>query len=66
MTAIRVPVHILTGTADRIVDPNRHARPLAAALEGSRLTELEGIGHMPHHAAPDTLIEAVREAAAVA
>lgn len=65
-SAIRAPVHMLTGTADRIVDPNRHARPLAAALEGARLSELEGIGHMPHHVAPEALLEAVREAAAVA
>ena len=61
-----MPVHILTGTADRIVDPNRHRLPPACALEGSRLTELEGIGHMPLHVAPEALIEAVREAAAVA
>lgn len=66
LAAVTAPVRIVTGTADRIVDPNRHARPLAAALRDSRLTEIEGIGHMVHQAAPDSVLEAVREAAAVA
>jgi pimeloyl-ACP methyl ester carboxylesterase len=60
--AIRAPVHILTGTSDKVVDPARHARPLAAVLPDSRLTELPGIGHMLHHVAPEALIEAVEAA----
>ncbi|HEX9933352.1 MAG TPA: alpha/beta hydrolase [Allosphingosinicella sp.] len=66
LRAIRAPAHIVTGTADRVVDPDRHARPLAALLPGSRLTELEGIGHMPHHVAAGPVVEAVRDAAALA
>lgn len=64
--AVRAPIHILTGTADKIVDPNLHARPLARLLQGARLTELEGIGHMVHQVAGEAVVEAVREAAALA
>jgi pimeloyl-ACP methyl ester carboxylesterase len=63
---VRAPAHIIMGTADRVASPNRHARPLAAALEGARLTELPGIGHMVHHAAPGAVVEAVHDAAALA
>jgi pimeloyl-ACP methyl ester carboxylesterase len=59
--AIRAPVQILCGTADRVADPNRHARPLAAVLRDSALTELPGLGHMLHHAAPHALVAAVEE-----
>jgi pimeloyl-ACP methyl ester carboxylesterase len=59
---VRAPADIVTGTADRIVNPDRHARPLAAMLAESRLIELSGIGHMLHHAAPEALIEIVRQA----
>ena len=63
LSKVRAPAHILTGTADRICNPDRHARPLAALLRDSRLTELPGIGHMPHHVAPEALIEIMEEAA---
>jgi pimeloyl-ACP methyl ester carboxylesterase len=61
---IRAPVHIVTGTADRVANPDVHARPLDAMLPDSRLTELPGAGHMVHHAEPDRLIEIVEEALA--
>jgi pimeloyl-ACP methyl ester carboxylesterase len=63
---IRVPAHILTGTADQVVRPDAHARPLAALLPESRLTEVAGIGHMLHHTAPDALIQIMEESAAAA
>jgi pimeloyl-ACP methyl ester carboxylesterase len=63
---VRAPVDIVTGTADRVADPDRHARPLAAMLADSRLTELPGIGHMLHHSAQDALVDIVQEAAAAA
>lgn len=58
---VRAPVHILTGTADQVANPNLHARPLAALLPDSRLTELPGVGHMLHHAEPDILIQVMNE-----
>lgn len=64
--AIRAPVHIVTGNADRVADPNRHARPLSLLLRDTTLTELPGIGHMPHHVARDAVLAAVRESKALA
>jgi pimeloyl-ACP methyl ester carboxylesterase len=52
---------IITGTADIVVPANVHARPLAAILPRARLLLLQGIGHMPHYAAPDRVVEAVAE-----
>ena len=61
---ITLPVEILHGTADRTVYKEVHAEPLAAVLPEARLTILDGIGHMPHHAAPQEVIEAIDRAAA--
>lgn len=66
LSRVRAPTHIVTGTADRVVNPNRHARPLAALLPDSRLTELPGVGHMVHHAASDAFLEVVEQATAAA
>ena len=58
---LAVPTIVIGGTADIIVPPNVHARPLAAALPRARLVLLRGVGHMPHYAAPDRVVEAVAE-----
>jgi pimeloyl-ACP methyl ester carboxylesterase len=60
---LTMPVEILHGTADTIVPASIHAEPLARRLPDARLTLLEGIGHMPHHAAPEAVIAAIRRAA---
>ena len=61
---LNVPVEILHGTADTIVPAAVHAQPMAALLPDARLSLLDGIGHMPHHARPDQVIAAIRRAAA--
>ncbi len=61
---LALPVEVVHGTADTIVQHTVHAEPLAARLPNARLTLLEGIGHMPHHAAPDAVVAAVRRAVA--
>jgi pimeloyl-ACP methyl ester carboxylesterase len=54
--ALAMPVEALHGTADTTVPLAIHSEPLAAQVAQARLTRLEGIGHMPHHAAlPDVL-----------
>lgn len=53
------PVEIVHGAADAVVPASVHAEPLAARAPDARLTLLDGIGHMPHHVAPDTVIAAV-------
>lgn len=60
---VTMPVEILHGTADRTVYKQIHAEPLAALLPNARLTILDGIGHMLHHAAPDAVVDAVDRAA---
>ena len=40
-----------------------HASGLARDIPGARLTILEGIGHSPHHVAPDRIVAAIVEAA---
>lgn len=66
LARVRTPVHIVTGTSDRVCNPSHHARPLAAMLRDSRLTELPGVGHMVHHAAPEAVIEIVEQATEIA
>ncbi|PWS38550.1 alpha/beta hydrolase [Falsiroseomonas bella] len=57
----RIPVAILAGQEDGIVEPERHARRLHEDIPGSTLRIISGIGHMMHHAAPELVAEAVEE-----
>jgi pimeloyl-ACP methyl ester carboxylesterase len=50
---ITVPVVIITGDRDKTVSPSIHSQALAAALPHAKLIMLSGVGHMPHHVAPD-------------
>jgi len=50
---------VISGTADSVVSPRIHARAIAAALPNARLVMLDGIGHMPHYAAPDAVLAAI-------
>lgn len=59
---LQVPVEIVHGTADTIVPASVHAQPMAALLPNARLTLLDGVGHMPHHARPDVVLGAIRRA----
>lgn len=55
---MRMPVEILHGTAD-FIDADKQAVGLHAQLPGSRLTLLEGVGHMAHHVRTDALVAAL-------
>ena len=61
--SLNLPVEIVHGTADTIVPAEIHALPLARLLPGAVLTLIEGVGHMPHHAAPDDVVAAIHRAA---
>lgn len=63
---IAAPVVIITGDRDRTVSPRIHAQALAAALPHAKLILLPGIGHMPHHVAPDLVAAEVGRLAAAA
>jgi pimeloyl-ACP methyl ester carboxylesterase len=60
---LTLPVVILTGADDQIVDVDRQSRRLHRELPQSEFTALPGLGHMVHHLAPERVIEAVDRAA---
>lgn len=60
---LRSPTIIITGDRDTMVSPKINACALAATLPRAKLVFLEGIGHMPHHAAPEAVTAAIDELA---
>jgi pimeloyl-ACP methyl ester carboxylesterase len=54
-----LPVTIMAGEADGIVDPARHSGRLHDDVPGSVLRLVPGVGHMVHHAVPGLVAEAV-------
>src|SRR4051812_11227774 len=60
---LKVPVTIITGADDQVVEAGRQSRRLRAELPQSRFISLPGPGHMVHHLAPDQVIKAVEQAA---
>ncbi|WP_102959093.1 alpha/beta fold hydrolase [Mangrovicella endophytica] len=57
---LTLPVAIVAGGGDRIVDPSRQSERLHRAISGSRLSILPGVGHMLHHSEPRVLAEISR------
>jgi len=60
---LRLPIEIVHGDADRIVEVSLHGARLAAEVADARLTVLPGVGHMPHQVAPDEVCAAIDRAA---
>jgi pimeloyl-ACP methyl ester carboxylesterase len=60
---IAVPAFIIVGDRDVTVSPRIHSQALAAVLPQAKLVVLEGVGHMPHYAAPERVVEAIAEIA---
>lgn len=54
-----LPVEIVVGSEDRVLDHARQGERLARDLPDARLARLEGLGHMVHHFAPDAVTAAV-------
>lgn len=63
---LRMPVVIVAGGDDQIVDVERHAARLHHELPGSKLSLVPGQGHMVHHLAPEQIIGAVRRVSQLA
>ncbi|WP_201445574.1 alpha/beta fold hydrolase [Belnapia sp. F-4-1] len=63
---LRLPVAIVAGADDRIVDPGLHSVRLHRELPGSTLRVVRGQGHMVHHGAADTVANAVEAVASAA
>ena len=60
--SLTMPLEIVHGEADIIVPPTIHSFPLARLVPGANLTMLPGVGHMPHHAAPEEVMVAIERA----
>lgn len=56
---LKVPVVAITGDSDAIVSPMRHSATIARQAPQGRFVLLPGVGHMPHHAAPEIIVEAI-------
>lgn len=59
---LRVPVGILYGTGDRVLDHRLHGVEVATMIEGAELELIEG-GHMLPLTAPDVVAAFVRKVA---
>lgn len=57
--SISVPVAILAGDGDTVVNTGIHSRRLAETLPTVRLEVLDGVGHLPHEYSPATVRELV-------
>ncbi len=62
--ALKMPVAIIAGDKDPVVRTDVHSRAIARQVPQATLTVLPGVGHMVHHVAPDSVIQAVDEVAA--
>ena len=60
----RLPVSIVVGAEDQIVDVGRQSARLHDVLSHSDLRVVPGFGHMVHHGAPGLVAEAVEAVAA--
>ncbi len=60
---MKVPVIAITGDSDSIVSPVIHSATIARQAPQGRFVLLPGVGHMPHHAAPEIVAAAVDELA---
>ncbi|MGW6932645.1 alpha/beta fold hydrolase [Lentzea sp. NPDC054927] len=55
---VRVPVHVLWGESDRIVDPG-YGKAYAAAIPSATFTLLPRTGHLPQVETPEVLLTAL-------
>ena len=61
---LMMPVAIMAGARDRVIDVGRHAGRLHREIPHSTLRLVPDAGHMVHHAAPEQVLQAVTEVAA--
>jgi pimeloyl-ACP methyl ester carboxylesterase len=60
---LNMPIVIMAGTGDRLVDFGRQSGRLDEVLRESTLLPFEGAGHMIHHTAPQKVIDGINLAA---
>jgi pimeloyl-ACP methyl ester carboxylesterase len=59
-----LPVGVIFGTADRVIDWERHGKGVAGKIRDLDFEPLEGIGHMPQFVATDRVEAFIRRIAA--
>ena len=64
--AMNVPVEIVHGELDWLLDVEQHVVELMAVLPNARAEVATGVGHMAHHARPELLEAAIERLAASA
>jgi len=56
---LSIPVRLIAGSDDRVVDTDEHSARLHRELGTSTFRSMPGIGHMVHHAAPEEVVAAI-------
>lgn len=56
---IQVPVAVIAGTFDQMVDVDEHVQSLAGSLPNGWLISVEGAGHKVHHTHPEIVMDAI-------
>lgn len=57
---LAIPVQIISGEGDRVVNHASQSARLASDLPTAKLTTLHGAGHMAHHTATDRVLHTIR------
>jgi pimeloyl-ACP methyl ester carboxylesterase len=60
---LEMPIVIMAGTGDRLVDFARQSGCLREVLAESTLVQFEGTGHMIHHTSPEKVVDGINLAA---
>ncbi|WP_378942645.1 alpha/beta fold hydrolase [Mesorhizobium sp. ANAO-SY3R2] len=60
---ITLPVGLLFGTADRVLDPDMHGKPLAGRIGNFDMELVAGLGHMPQFIEPRRVEAMIRRIA---
>jgi pimeloyl-ACP methyl ester carboxylesterase len=58
---LSLPVAIMAGRGDKIVDCDSQAGRLEMELAGSMLVKVPGIGHMIHYSVPEQVVAVIRK-----
>jgi pimeloyl-ACP methyl ester carboxylesterase len=60
---LKVPVTIIAGASDQVIDPKSQSERLAAVIDDRDLIMVKGAGHMVHHTSTPLVLQAIRAAA---
>lgn len=63
---LAMPVSIVAGTGDRLIDTDTQSERLHRTIAHSRMHRVAGAGHMVHQTAPHAVMDAIDEVAGIA